>query len=164
MCAHCLILCVNLTMWHNRGSQSQIMFLSVITMGTPMLSCFSGWGSLKENTQWDAGSQSSMYPTDGSSQANFLAGNLYMDLDNGTYLYRVLVCSLARWMFCFRLWILWENLPYSHSPCPGEMLSCLYTVADSCDGETPLAPPALWCLHCKAPWFQRRRASSACTG
>lgn len=45
----------------------------------------------------------------------------------------------------------------------GEMLSCLYIVADSCDGETPLAPPALWCLHCKAPWFQRR-ACSACTG
>lgn len=104
------------------------------------------------------------YPTDGSSQASFLAGNLYMDLNNGTYLYRVLVCSLARWMFCFRLWILWENLPYSHSAFPGEMLSCLYIVADSSDGETPLAQPALWCLHCKAPWFQRRRACSACIG
>lgn len=122
---------------------------------------FSGCGSLKANTQWDAGSQSSMYPTDGNSQASFLAGNLYMDLDNGTYLYRVLVCSLARLLFCFRLWILWGNLPYSHSPCPGEMLSCLYVVSDSCDGETPLAQPASWCLHSKALWFQRR---CACTG
>lgn len=56
--------------------------LSVITMGTPMLSCFSGRGSLKANTQWDAGSQSSMYPIDGSSQASFLAGNLYMTMEH----------------------------------------------------------------------------------
>lgn len=41
---------VNLTIWHNRGSQSQIIFLSVITMGTTMLSCFLGCGSLKANT------------------------------------------------------------------------------------------------------------------
>lgn len=164
MCAHCLILCVNLTTWHNTGWQSQIMFLSVITVGSAMLSCFSGRGSLKANTRCNASSQSSMYPADGSSQASFLAENLYMDLDNGTYLYRVLVCSLARLMFCFRLWILWENLPYSHSPCPGEMLSCLYIVSDSCDGETPLAQPASWYLCCKVPWFQRRGACSACTG
>lgn len=103
---------------------------------------FSGRGSLKANTQWDAVSQSSMYPTDGSSQASFLAGSLYMDLDHETYVYRVLVCSLAHLMLCFRLWILRGNLPYSHNPCPGEMLSCLYVVSDSCDGEMPLVQPA----------------------
>lgn len=125
------------------------MFLSVIAMGTPMLFYFSGPGSLKANTQWDASSQSCMYPTDGTSQASLLAGNLYMDLDNGTYLYRVLVCSLARLMFCFRLWILWEILPYSHSPYPREIPSCLYIVSDSCDGEALLAQPASWDLYCK---------------
>lgn len=79
-------------------------------MCTPGLHYISG--PISEVTyQWDASSQSCMDRTDGSSQASWLAGNLYMDLDNGTYLYSVLVCSLAHLMFCLRLWMLSEILP-----------------------------------------------------
>lgn len=125
------------------STQSQVIFLSVIAVSTPVLSYVLGPGSPKANTQWDAGSRSCMYPADGSSQASLLSGNLYVDLDNGTYLCRVLVCSLARLMFCLGLWIFGEMLPSSHSPCPCEVPPCLYMISDSCDGETLLTQPAL---------------------
>lgn len=102
-------------------TQSHITFLSVAAMCAPGLPCVSGPGSLKARTQRDARSQSCIYPADGSSQASLLAGNLYMDLDNGTYLCRVLVCSLAHLMFCRRLWILGETLPCSPSPYPHDV-------------------------------------------
>lgn len=92
-------------------------------MCTPGLRCVSG--PICEVTyQWDASSRSCMDRTDGSSQASWLAGNLYMDLDNGTYLYSVLVCSLAHLMFCLRLWMLSEILPASLSLHPCESGSC----------------------------------------
>lgn len=116
-------------------TQSHITFLSVTAMCAPGLPCVSGPGSLKARTQRDARSQSCIYPADGSSQASLLAGNLYMDLDNGTYLCRVLVCSLAHLMFCRRLWILGETLPCSPSPYPCDVPTRWYIVSGSRDGE-----------------------------
>lgn len=90
-----------------------------------MLSYFSGPGSLKANTQWDASSQSCMYPADGSSKASLLAGNLYMDLNNGTYLCRVLVCSLARLMFC-------SGSGYFEKSCPTATVHILMKYLAAC--------------------------------
>ena len=142
--------------------QSQMMLLSVITMCTPVLSCFSGPGSPNGNTQRDASSQSCMYPADGSSQASLLAGNLYMDLDNGIYLYRVLVCSLARLMFCLRLWILWEVLQPQPIPSWNTWLlvHCLWLLWQ----RDAACPTCIVRLALYAPWYQSGRACSACTG